>query len=587
MARARGGAPAVDPAEEAKRAERKARHERSQRVAARRRAAEAETAGPVPGALGRRDSTTRSRPRRSGARGSSRVCPWPSTPGWWTSGRCSSGQWGLRGSRAGQGPRYEELVETEGRPRLRYWLDRLATEGVLSSAAVVYGYFPAVAEGDTLVVLDGPRADAGELPRFTFPRQRRDRHLCLADFWRPRALAVAPGGGRAARCTWSRWASRSPTTRTSCSPRTPTATTSRCTGSGVQLTEALAEYWHRRIREELTFPTARPSRPEDPAQVEDVLQARLSRRPLLAGLRRVPEPRRPHQDRRPAATRPDRRRRCPRSCSCTPSSPPTRSWHTTRRPSTSMPADPPPCPESHFPGATSGKPLSGRAAPCPRPSCGTGRHADRLRTPSGTSRCRPPSGGSAASSATAAALASSGRLDRAVLVLLGRRRRGRHPGADRRDPRSPRLAHRGAVRRRRRRVAARGARRAATLVACGRATDGAGDQQPARTHRARPRRHRPRAGSTSPSAATRCRPASRLPIRTCAPRNCSSVPIEACVAVEDSPNGALSAERAGAAVLVVPGEVPVPRRAAAHAPRRPRGADRGGARRSGESSGDR
>jgi HAD superfamily hydrolase (TIGR01509 family) len=36
------------------------------------------------------------------------------------------------------------------------------------------------------------------------------------------------------------------------------------------------------------------------------------------------------------------------------------------------------------------------------------------------------------------------------------------------------------------------------------------------------------------------------------------VPIGECVAVEDSPNGALAAERAGAAVLVVPCEVPVP-----------------------------
>jgi HAD superfamily hydrolase (TIGR01509 family) len=36
------------------------------------------------------------------------------------------------------------------------------------------------------------------------------------------------------------------------------------------------------------------------------------------------------------------------------------------------------------------------------------------------------------------------------------------------------------------------------------------------------------------------------------------VPAGACVAVEDSPNGALAAERAGAAVLVVPCEVPVP-----------------------------
>ena len=53
------------------------------------------------------------------------------------------GQWGLRGAAAATGPSYEELVETEGRPRLRYWLDRLQTEGLLE-AAVVYGYFPCV-----------------------------------------------------------------------------------------------------------------------------------------------------------------------------------------------------------------------------------------------------------------------------------------------------------------------------------------------------------------------------------------------------------------------------------------------------------
>jgi HAD superfamily hydrolase (TIGR01509 family) len=37
------------------------------------------------------------------------------------------------------------------------------------------------------------------------------------------------------------------------------------------------------------------------------------------------------------------------------------------------------------------------------------------------------------------------------------------------------------------------------------------------------------------------------------------VPIGDCLAVEDSPTGVLAAERAGARVLVVPGEVPVPR----------------------------
>src|SRR6266480_2426484 len=91
------------------------------------------------------------------------------------------GQWGLKPARGGGGPSYEELVEAEGRPRLRMWLERIQTDGLVE-AGVVYGYFPAVSEGDDLVVLDG----AGEeRERFTFPRQRRDRHLCLADYFRP------------------------------------------------------------------------------------------------------------------------------------------------------------------------------------------------------------------------------------------------------------------------------------------------------------------------------------------------------------------------------------------------------------------
>src|SRR5204863_5194665 len=91
------------------------------------------------------------------------------------------GQWGLKPARGQGGATYEELAETEGRPRLRMWLDRIQTEGLLA-AGVVYGYFPAVSEGDDLVILS---EDGQERERFTFPRQRRDRHLCLADFFRP------------------------------------------------------------------------------------------------------------------------------------------------------------------------------------------------------------------------------------------------------------------------------------------------------------------------------------------------------------------------------------------------------------------
>ncbi|MFM1796055.1 MAG: hypothetical protein RLZZ340_732, partial [Actinomycetota bacterium] len=101
------------------------------------------------------------------------------------------GQWGLKPGRGEDGASYEDLVETEGRPRLRYWLDRLQTENLLE-ASVVYGYFPAVSDGNDTVVLhhgadgatDGGSGEpAGtERMRFKFPRQARDRHLCLSDF---------------------------------------------------------------------------------------------------------------------------------------------------------------------------------------------------------------------------------------------------------------------------------------------------------------------------------------------------------------------------------------------------------------------
>ena len=104
---------------------------------------------------------------------------------------------GAEGHRV-SGPSYEELVETEGRPRLRAWLDRIQTDGV-AEFAVVYGYWPCYSDGDTLVVLSpgGEVADpAAEVCRFTFPRQRRPRYLCLADFFRDRDAGPREGPRR-------------------------------------------------------------------------------------------------------------------------------------------------------------------------------------------------------------------------------------------------------------------------------------------------------------------------------------------------------------------------------------------------------
>ncbi|MFB7265639.1 methionine synthase, partial [Streptomyces nojiriensis] len=69
---------------------------------------------------------------------------------WLDEGALFKGQWGLKQARAG-GATYEELVESEGRPRLRGLLDKLHTENLLE-AAVVYGYFPCVYKGEDLII---------------------------------------------------------------------------------------------------------------------------------------------------------------------------------------------------------------------------------------------------------------------------------------------------------------------------------------------------------------------------------------------------------------------------------------------------
>jgi 5-methyltetrahydrofolate--homocysteine methyltransferase len=166
------------------------------------------------------------------------------------------GQWGLKSAR-GDGPSYEQLVETEGRPRLRGWLDTIKTDSLIE-AAVVYGYFPCYSEGNDLVVLwheTGPEGQApgSERCRFSFPRQRRDRRLCLADFFRARARYDGDGrpdvvpfqlvtmGARVSEATAALFAANAYRDYL------------ELHGLSVQLTEALAEMWHARVREELGF----------------------------------------------------------------------------------------------------------------------------------------------------------------------------------------------------------------------------------------------------------------------------------------------------------------------------------------------
>ena len=190
------------------------------------------------------------------------------------------GQWGLKPGRGEGGATYEELVATEGKPRLRYWMDRLLAEKVLDPA-VVYGYFPVVSEGDDVVVLHHGTDGAGVLGvpgllapdggsggelgtdrvRFSFPRQRRDRHLCLADFVKAResgqvdvmAFQLVTAGANIDTFASGLFAGDSYRDYL------------ELNGLAMQLTEALAEYWHSQIRAEWGFGS------EDPTHLDDIL----------------------------------------------------------------------------------------------------------------------------------------------------------------------------------------------------------------------------------------------------------------------------------------------------------------------------
>ena len=155
------------------------------------------------------------------------------------------GQWGLQGKRG----EYEAMVESEGRPRLRSLLNDVQSNGWLN-AAVVYGYFPCYSEGNDLVILHHEGPDKGlERTRFTFPRQSRDRRLCLSDFFRSKgsgeidtvAFHVVTMGQSVSDATAKLFAANEYREYL------------ELHGLSVQLTEALAEHWHARIREELGF----------------------------------------------------------------------------------------------------------------------------------------------------------------------------------------------------------------------------------------------------------------------------------------------------------------------------------------------
>ncbi len=153
------------------------------------------------------------------------------------------GQWGFRKGEQSDAE-FEASLERDARPTLRRLIQEATARGLLEPA-VVYGYFPVQSDGDALIVYDAETRR--ERLRFDFPRQPGKQRLCLADYFRSvesgemdvagfHVVTVGAGASDYAAQLYAGNAYQEYL---------------YWHGFGVEMAEALAEYWHARVRREL------------------------------------------------------------------------------------------------------------------------------------------------------------------------------------------------------------------------------------------------------------------------------------------------------------------------------------------------
>ena len=141
----------------------------------------------------------------------------------------------------------DEDFKTRIRPELRAQLAQAKASGILVPQ-LVYGYFPANGDGNDVVIwTDESRTT--ERMRFSYPRQHEAPFLCIADFFRPiesgeadyAAFHIVTMGAKVSEAAAELFA------------KNQYQEYLTVHGIGVEMAEALAEYWHHRIRSEWGF----------------------------------------------------------------------------------------------------------------------------------------------------------------------------------------------------------------------------------------------------------------------------------------------------------------------------------------------
>jgi 5-methyltetrahydrofolate--homocysteine methyltransferase len=158
------------------------------------------------------------------------------------------GRWGYRRTASSSAEDYVELTRTTITPLYEGLKQRALAEGLLQPKAA-YGYFRCYSEGDTVYVENG-----AEVMAFEFPRQASPPHLCIADYYRTRE----EGGDVAAFFVVTIGEKIAVETK-----RFFEADAYHdylmLHGFSVEVTDALAEYWHEVMRRELGIAAEKPT----------------------------------------------------------------------------------------------------------------------------------------------------------------------------------------------------------------------------------------------------------------------------------------------------------------------------------------
>jgi 5-methyltetrahydrofolate--homocysteine methyltransferase len=140
---------------------------------------------------------------------------------------------------------YREFLKEHVDPLFHEWCQRAMERGWLQPK-VAYGYYPCQSDRNDLIIFD-PEDRRKELCRISFPRQVADKRRCIADYFLPTssgrmdvvAFHVVTAGALASEKCQELFKSDQYSDYL------------HFYGLSVETAEAMAEYWHRRIRQEM------------------------------------------------------------------------------------------------------------------------------------------------------------------------------------------------------------------------------------------------------------------------------------------------------------------------------------------------